>query len=376
MILREFSLKNFRNLDGVFHCIAGINAFIAPNGSGKTNLLESVGFLSRGKSFRTVDELTTINKNILLQETLPFARLSGDVEDGLGNSLSREIILEKVNGAIAATCRKTLKIDGNKTILAKFINDFASVIFSPNTIDIVTGSPQIRRKDLDTFLIMYDEEYYRELTDYNKVIRGRNKILEKIQTRKGTIRELSFWNEQLTNLGSRIIHKRVQSLNRSNPIIAQHAHSLFNGDLNELEVNYESKFLTRGNDIGLVRDELDLKIRENIQKEIFAGRSLYGPHREDFQFFLNGYGLREYGSRGQQRLCSFLYKIAQHDMLEKKHGVAPLLLIDDLFSELDHQVRERIQRFLQELKSQILLTGLDKNEFEKEFLENVNLQMI
>jgi DNA replication and repair protein RecF len=237
----------------------------------------------------------------------------------------------------------------------------------------VTDSPITRRKDIDGFLSVYDEGYYSELSEYSKIVRGRNKILEKIQMRKGKISELSFWNASLVELGATIISKRKSLLQKTNPTMAKLASKLFNGDFNELSVHYVSKFTTEENTLDEVKRSFSSKIANNIKKEIFVGKSLYGPHREDFVFNLNGHTLRDFGSRGQQRLCSFLYKVAQHDMLQKKQDISPILLIDDLFSELDMQVRKRIQKFLESLSAQILLTGLNRTEFEKSFLKNAEV---
>jgi DNA replication and repair protein RecF len=371
MILRSIKLTNFRNLNGEYALSKGINVIIGANGLGKTNFLESTNFLSFGKSFRTSCEANIIKMSITGPSHLKFVRISGSFTDSLGNEVIHDVVLEKANNGNGNGCRKTLKKNNNKIPLSKFLRDFHTIIFSPNTINLVISSPSIRRRDLDDFLSIYDGDYFTEITEYRKVIRNRNRVLESVSKNASKRSELNFWNKLLIDLGAIIIHKRVQFIDTINPLISKLALKLFNSNVKNLKVEYISKFIQSKKQKD-IKDSFERKIGQNINKEIFAGTSLYGPQREDFHFLLNDYGLKEFGSRGQQRLCSFLYKIAQYKLLKTKTGSAPMLLLDDLFSELDRDVRAKVCSFLIDVEGQTILTAVSEKEFEKGFLDKVN----
>ncbi|MFC1780535.1 DNA replication/repair protein RecF [Patescibacteria group bacterium] len=371
MVLRSIKLTNFRNLNGEYALSKGINVIIGANGLGKTNFLESTNFLSYGKSFRTNCEANIINTSITGPSHLKFMRISGNFVDSLGSEVMHDVVLENTNNGNGNGCRKTLKKNNNKTPLSKFLRDFHTIIFSPNTIDLVISSPSVRRRDIDDFLSIYDRDYFTEITEYKKVIRNRNRVLESVLKNTSNRSELSFWNKKLIDLGAIIIYKRINFVDTINPLISKLASKLFNSKVKDLEVKYISKFVQSKKQKD-IKNSFKRKIEQNIDKEIFAGTSLYGPQREDFYFLLNSYDLKEFGSRGQQRLCSFLYKIAQYKLLKRKTGSAPMLLLDDLFSELDRDVRTKVCSFLIDVEGQTILTAVSEKEFDKEFLEKVN----
>lgn len=371
MILRTLKLTNFRNLTGEFDFKNGLNVVIGPNGVGKTNLLEALAYISSGKSFRTNSESSVINHNSAKLGKVVFSRLEGVLADGLGNEITPSIFLEKISSSNGNGCRKILTIHGKRTISSKFVKNLYSINFSPNTIDLVTGSPAVRRRDLDDFLSVYDSEYFKEIFDYKKVIRNRNKLLERCREGSNERKELAFWNIRLIELGAKIIYKRMQFFKEIGPMMLSLAPKVFNLEDINLVPKYESKF-TRNPSLEGIKSSLKKKIYDNGAKEIQAGVSLYGPHREDFNFLLDGYELREFGSRGQQRLCAFLYKIAEWHMLREISKTPPVLLLDDLFSELDDIVHEKIQQFLLGLEGQIVFTAFKTEELEKNFLTKAN----
>lgn len=371
MVLRSLKLTNFRNLGGEFALSNGVNVIIGLNGVGKTNFLEAVGLLSYGKSFRTNHELFTIKNNLSDSSNLIFNRLEGHIFDSLGGEIVREVIIEQTINTNGNGCRKALKIDGNKTPLLKFVKNFYTIIFSPNTIDLVISSPSLRRRDLDDFLSVYDERYLNEISEYRKIIRNRNKVLERFAENKANKQEIVFWNKRLIDLGAKIIFKRVEFFEEVNPLILKLAKELFNFDIDGLFVEYISKF-TATKVLEDIQESFRLKINQNLNKEIYAGTTLYGPQREDFKFMLNGKELKEFGSRGQQRLSAFLYKIAQWKVLKDKMNIIPMLLLDDLFSELDKKVVGKICKFLSSIDGQIIITSTSKRDFDRDTLKEVN----
>lgn len=368
MRLRSLSIRNFRNLDGSFDLSERVSVVIGPNGIGKTNFLEAVDFLSKGKSFRTNHEVLSVNRTENTNSIDSFARLEGNLEDSLGNRQLLSVTLEQVHTSSPYSCKKTLTINKNKTTRQKFTSIFHSVLFSPNTIDLVAGSPSVRRGDLDDFLMGYHDEYAQIYPEYRKVVRNRNKIFEKLQRGEGFGNELDFWNKQLVAFGSQIIFIRLQVLHDINPYIQQLSSKLFNGQKSVLSIDYKSKFIESPNLPG-IRESFAKKVHFNSKKEMFAGMTLYGPHREDFEFLLDNAELREFGSRGQQRLSAFLFKMAQFDLLRQKMASPPILLLDDLFSELDPAVCARLQDYIVGLDAQTVLTALAPDDFTNGFLE-------
>jgi DNA replication and repair protein RecF len=373
MLLKRLKLKNFRNLDGEFELSDKVNVIVGENGIGKTNFLEAVTYLASGKSFRTNAETNVVKKDYSSRiPQMIFARIEGELIDGIGNKSTREIIFEKTETTNGNGCKKTLKIDGTRKSLSLFTESFHTVVFSPNTINLVIDSPSVRRRDLDDFLSVLDEKYLGIITEYKKVLRSRNKVLEAILQRKSQRSELKFWNDKLVDLGAKVIYKRIQLLKKINTEILKLARNVFNLEVDELKVDYVSKF-SKIEELEKIAYALENKLNTNIDKEVNAGITLYGPQRDDLRFLLNGDDLKEFGSRGQQRLNAFIYKLSQWDVLRKKDETRPLLLLDDIFSELDERVCRNVSKLITDLDVQTLLTTTHKEHVGDYFKEDVNV---
>ncbi len=368
MFLHTIKLKNFRNLDGEYDLSNYINLIIGENGLGKTNFLEAVGYLSFGKSFRTSHEPFVIKNYKKDEKDFDFCRLEGHLINSLGGDVIREVFLKKTINFSGNGCRKTLKIDGNRKSVNNFYDDFFAVIFSPTTINLVINSPSVRRGDLDDFISMYDGEYLNDIIEYRKIIRNRNKLLYKCFEDRSRVSELGFWNKKMYELGSRIIYKRLEVIKQLNPLLLKISKKLYNLDVKKLSIKYITKFKGDGS-IKSIYKSLKDKVENNLKKEIYAGSTLYGPQREDFEFMLNSRNLKESGSRGQQRLGAFLYKIVQWNILKRENGVTPVLLLDDLFSELDYKVIDNICKFLENLNSQIIVTSTSIDGITKSLIK-------
>jgi len=368
MILRTLKLQNFRNLSNEYNLSNRINIIVGKNGLGKTNLLEAVSYLASGKSFRTNYDVFTIKKSLLDIDTIAFSRIEANIIDSLGNQIKKEIYIERTGNCNGNGSKKVLKIDGKRVSLMKFNNRFQSTVFSPNTIDLVINSPATRRSDLDDFISVFDDSYFDLLAKYRKVVRNRNIIFEKIFERKGKKEELIFWNKEMYKLAPRIIYLRVSMIDRINKVIKAIGPQMFNLDVDNLSIEYFSKFVKKSKKFKDITGSFEKKIKQNIEKEIRAGRTLYGPQREDFIFILNSSNLKDIGSRGQQRLFSLLYKLAQWKILKKKTGYPPILLLDDVFSELDKKVQENLCQYLEEIEVQTIITTTRLNSLNKKFL--------
>lgn len=371
MILKRLKIKNFRNLNGDFSLSSKQNLLIAPNGAGKTNFLEAIGFLSSGKSFRTSSESNVIDKT-LQNKDFTFARISSQIENSLGKDAPREVTIEEIESEKGVRTRKSLKIDSIKKTLSEFSKGFYSTIFSPNTINLVINSPSVRRRDVDEFICSIYDGFYEVLSEYRKIIRNRNKLLEELGF-NGSKSQLAFWNSKLVELGAVIIHQRLKAIENLNPNVEKLASVTFNSNIDSIHLKYISKFVQK-TDLASIRTALEKKIKQNVAKEMAAGRSLYGPHREDFVFLFNeDERLDGFGSRGQQRLASFCYKLAQNKVMEDKLSNKPILLLDDLFSELDSDVRKKVCKYLMDYKGQLVLTALDEGELPDSFIQKAEI---
>lgn len=350
-MLRKLSLANFKNLNKSFDLKDGINLIIAPNGSGKTNILESIFILSHGESFFSFPEVNWINFNSAL-----FAKIQGNSADHQFEAVVS--FPEQGEGSI-----KNLKVDGVKTQPKKFKDNFSVIFFSPNSVNLLSESPSERRKDLDILLSSYDTEYMKDSALYKKVVKSRNFILFRIKTGSGSLDELEYWNEKLISLGSSILEKRIKILEAIENKVKELSIRLF-ATSKDLQIKYNS--------LGNINNkkEFEEKIRADLDREVEYTRTMYGPHKDDIDFLSDGRLLKMYGSRGEQRLAALIYKLALY--YHYKDIKPTIILLDDVMSELDEEHRIAIEKLLSEIESQIIMTSSQIEEFSDNFLKKVN----
>jgi len=356
MYLKNISIKNFKNLDCHIEFSDKINLIIAPNGSGKTNLLETIYLLGHGSSFRNYPEVNLIN----FQNN--FAKINGETDS---NKL--EILISRFGENSQKYLKINEKIRKNSTF-TKYLN---SILFSPNTIDLVDGTPDIRRKDLDDFISTFDIVYSKKIGIYKKVIKNRNKILLKLKNSMGSLEELDFWNDKLITLGGQLVSSRLTFLSSIRKYLDTTAKMLLEKKESTLKINYYSKIIYDDKEPSKA---LKKKILSNLDKEIMAEASLYGPHRDDIEFIIDEKNLKLTGSRAQQRLAVLIYKIASWKYLENILQIRPLFLLDDVMSELDNIHRHNLENYLlHKLHTQVLITSSEKTIFSKNFIDRTNL---
>jgi len=315
VFLKELSLTGFRNYEEErsFSFSDGINLILGPNASGKTNLLEAIVLLSTGRSFRA----SKISQMINYQS--PVAHIGGLIEQGqeqqkLASALSRG----EINGK--KTPLRQFSLDGIKRSQAKFIGCLLTVLFAPQDLDIVTDSPSFRRRFLDDVLDQADQDYYRARRSYQKGLRSRNKVLEQIRSGQTTPKALFFWDRLLLDNGQEISQKRRKLIEFIN---CQESAAGY-------EISYQPNIIS------------PQKLADQQAVEVAAGQTLSGPHRDDFLVFANNQDLAIFGSRGEQRLSVLWLKLAQLRFLEQAANRRPVLLLDDIFSELDREHKKLV----------------------------------
>jgi len=352
MIIKSLKLTNFRNHKKLnLDFDPRINLLVGNNGVGKTNILESIHLLSSTKSFRAKYD------SDLISHDKEFAQIEAEISSQ--EETDRILMQIRRTERSEKTSVKKVKINNVAKSLSNFTHYLKSVLFSPEDIDVITGSPSQRRKYLDLVLYQIDSKYKKHSTDYQKAVRRRNKILELISETGSGQDQLPFWNNKILELGEYIQQKRSELLEQFN-IFFQSSENPYSKYSHNLQIIYEQNLVDTK------------RLYEYKNREIRAKTTLIGPHRDDFIFHLQQKDMSQFASRGEQRTAMFLMKLAEFQYIYSKLNVRPVLLLDDIFSELDPQHREAILSFIND-KQTIITTSSDKELPEIYISKTVNL---
>ncbi|MBT9148951.1 MAG: DNA replication/repair protein RecF [Dehalococcoidia bacterium] len=372
MYLQHLSLTNFRNyvrleLDLPPH----VSVFQGANAQGKSNLLESICFLATIRFSRTVAERELINWEAA-GEKLPFARLSANIQKA-ERKAQLEIILRPRSAmhhqGTLATIQKHIRVNGVARRAVDLIGQLNMVMFSPRDIDLIGGEPATRRRYLDITNSQVDPQYLRASQRYNKVLSQRNHLLRRIAACQSRPNELLFWDQELVKAGAYIILQRQRTIAELNDL-ANPMHDQLSGGQEKLTLQYRPSIDKEGLEMGAlpeVEQAFNRVLGAARQRELARGLSLIGPHRDDLGFLVNEMDMGTYGSRGQQRTIALSLKLSEARFMLMRTGEWPVLLLDDVLSELDP---ERRQHLLEAISSyrQVLITTTDLDRFPSEFL--------
>ena len=324
MYLKEIKLQNFRNYkeEAVkFH--KKVNIIAGKNAQGKTNLLESLYIMCIGKSFRTNKDAEMIR----FGEDLCKVK-SVSIKDG--SELKVEINISREG--------KQIKIDGVKASRnMDILENVYMVIFSPEDLKIVKDEPEKRRKFMDRELCLIRPIYFKNLARYKKILLQRNSLLRKNNI---NVDHLLVWNEELAEYGSKIILERRRFIEKVNAISKEISKNITNGK-EALEISYEANVEWKET-LEKQKEYFLNKLNRNLKNDIFRRNTTVGPHKDDIKICLDGIDIRHFGSQGQQRTAALSLKLAEIKLIKEETGEDPILLLDDVLSELD---AER-QRFL------------------------------
>lgn len=317
MFINSLVLKNYRIYESLSVSFSdGINILQGKNAAGKTNVLEAIGFLSMGKSFRTQKEAECI------REGAQSAYIKGSIDKKQGK-LSVEALLSVIE-------KKSLKISGQPVKkMGELFGNFIAVVFSPEDLKVLKESPTLRRRFIDMEISKLKPAYFYELQEYNKALAQKNALLKSRMAENQLKKLVTIFNEQLSDHGARIIKARQAFLLRLDEISRTVHHDLSSGET--LSLKY--KCSVTGVD---VQKALFEKMDKSLASEIEQGFSLYGPHREDIVVALNGSEIKAYSSQGQIRTAMLSLKLATFEIAKVDFGESPVLLLDDVFSELDN----------------------------------------
>lgn len=347
MILKELTLRDWRNYDCTTITLhPTLNVFLGPNGQGKTNLLESIFYLCYGKNFRGNKdrELVHWNRQFFRLEAL-FAL----------DETSRTHHLEIYYDAVR---RKAVKLNGVRYGRLRALPvRLAAVLFTPDDLGIIKGGPAERRRFIDRELEALFADYEQTRHSYERVLSQRGELLRDIRRRRAEREQLVPWNLQLVELGVRMIRRRLDLLAFLVPQ-ARRVHAFLTGEKGSFNVTYQSSLgqVLHENDAVMKTHFLE-RLAEVEAEEIARGQSLLGPHRDDLIFYENGIDLRTYGSQGQQRTAILSMKMAAIDAYEQHLGTKPLLLLDDVMSELDFDRQRAVMEIVIKKQIQTFITG-------------------
>jgi len=347
MFLKNLFLQNFRNYSKInFNFSESTMLIVGPNTAGKSNLIEAIFFLASGKSFRVDkgEQLIKFNHDI--------ARISGKIGD-----IGLDVVIVNAGAAGNSRAFKRYSVQGVNKRKFNFIGNFFAVLFAPSDLEIIIGSPSKRRSFIDNILIQTDRDYRLSIGFYEKGLRVRNALLYKARE-KGirSEKEFEYWDNLLITQGQKITRKREELVEHLNA--AQK-------DIFDFETIYDKSLVSRE------------RLMQYESAELASGVTLVGPHRDDLEFriqnpeFRIDTELKYFGSRGQQRLTILQLKLLELNYIEQKTEIRPVLLLDDIFSELDER---HINLILNIIKGQQTIITTTHEEFiPKKLLKRIDV---
>ena len=402
MYLKNLKLTNYRNYENLdLDFDRNLNLIIGDNGKGKTNLLESIYYISTGKSHRGAkqEELVRLGNDSAVMRAL----IEGNNEPEEENSSQHLIELQ-----LSKTDNIKIRIDrAPYRRKSDFVSILPSVIFSPDDLMVIKGSPSVRREFIDGVIEKIDRDYQALGIKYLKILNQRNGLIKSIANSNlicatGDNSTLDIWNESLVRYGSEIVFKRMQLISEIREMFKGYMNEFFNSihagifyipswdreindyapDNNDTEQisGHSSSELPAMEDVMLKFSE---NLRKNFQKEINYKTTITGPHRDNLSILFNNLDIKSFGSQGQQRIASVCLRLCELEILRKKLKKNPVLLLDDVLSELDRQREKRLLKIINK-KFQIFITAanpdvvnyLDTGQMNRFIIENGNAHHI
>ncbi len=347
MLLEKIRARSFRNIENeeiVFS--PGVNLLYGNNAEGKTNLLEAIYYFARGKSFRGVSD----------RELCSFGADFFEIEASFSSSGRRQSLLYRYTGK-----EKIKKRNGAPSDRAQdMIGHFRAVLFHPEHLLLVKGSPQLRRDFLNIAISQIDPVYIRYYTEYKKLLEERNSLLKFLQ--RGMFvekEELEVYSLRLAASAAKIAGARKKYVRLLSPTAEEMMKEISSGR-EQLSLSYESETKAEEEEEG-IRREYERLLLSDVSREVSVGYTLFGPHHDDIDIRLSGHTAKEFASQGQQRSVTLALKVAEGEISSRLTGEYPIFLFDDVMSELDEGRRRFILSSLD--KRQIVITACDERDF-------------
>lgn len=346
MQIKSLELNNYRNYKSQkFLFDGGLNVLVGKNAQGKTNLLESVYYCSIAKSLRTTKDKDLINFG---QDS---AKIKLNFQKEFGES-AIEIFLFKQQ-------KKAIKINGTSILrVGDLLGQVLCVYFSPDEMRLIKDSPDYRRRFLDIAISQQNKSYFYSLLKYEKILNHRNKLLKDAKSLDAISDALEIFTEQLASEGAKIVFERVCFI-KTLQEFTKKMHARLTDNKEEILVSYIG---FGGESVDEIKQKLLKEFKKLKQKEFDQGHTLFGPHRDDLKIECNGIDIRQFGSQGQQRTATLSLKLAGLEILKEKFGENPILLLDDVLSELDAGRKKRLLEIAKNYQTFLACTEFDEKE--------------
>lgn len=347
MLLKKIYFHNYRNYQQEkINFNDNINVIIGENAQGKTNLMEGIYYLATGRSFRN-------NKDSeIIQWEKDFCTIKGLlIKKNTSRNFNLEINLQKNKN-------KEIKINGVKQKkISELLGYLQVILFSPEDLKIIKQGPSERRRYIDLEIMQLRAIYYDIHKKYYKVLQQRNSLLKEIQIKQKSLELLEVFDEQLVSLGSKVIKYRIEFLKKLVPI-AREMQKMISQGKEFLDITYSSSIIDKPIiDLQIISNNFSKKLQEKRNIEIKKGITIIGPHRDDLTFYLNNKELKKFGSQGQQRTAVLALKLAELKLFFLENNDYPILLLDDVMSELDDLRRRYLIKLIKENNIQTFITG-------------------
>ncbi len=345
MIIKSLELADFRNYDSLHIDFSkGTNILYGDNSQGKTNILEAIYLSATTKSHKGSKDKDIVNFD--------------KEEAHIRTYLEKDSMEIRVDMHLRKNKTKGIAIDGQKIKKAAELLGLLNVVFfSPEDLSIIKNGPAERRRFVDMELCQLDQFYLYNLNHYNKIVNQRNKLLKDMYFNPSLRETLNIWDSQLVSFGSKIIERRKLFVEQLNDIIYD-IHNKLSGGKEELKVKYEP-------DVEIADYEQNLLMCQD--KDVKLKQTTVGPHRDDFCFMVKDVDIRKFGSQGQQRTAALSLKLSEIELVKKIANENPVLLLDDVLSELDSHRQNYLLSTIGDIQTIITCTGLDEfvnNRFE------------
>jgi DNA replication and repair protein RecF len=364
MHIAHLELTNFRTFRSLkLDLQPGLHLVTAANASGKTNLLEAIAMIATTRSPRSAADIDLVSWDAIEDDPLPAARLSAHVEAADEATDLDVVVLTKPGRAdTGLTASRRFRVNGVARRASDLIGRLRVVMFSAADLTIISGAPQLRRRFIDLTISQFDPSYVRALQRYTRVLQQRNSLLRRLQERRGEQSELDFWDDEAATAGAVVLDARARALAELGRSAAERYAELSPAserldichrpalpgepDAAPSEQAFAQRFLEA--------------LREGRSIDIRAGVTRVGPHRDDIAFLIGGHDAGAFSSRGEQRSAALALRLAEVALSTERTGDPPLLLLDDILSELDHDRRERVLAVAYGV-DQVLVTSPDED---------------
>ena len=357
MILRKINLVNFRNIKKLkIDFDKNINLFIGDNAQGKTNILESIYFLALTKSYRTVD-----SNLVMKNETA--TKVKGETKD---NNILKNLSVEIKDGV------KKVKVNNNDIYkISDYITNLNVILVCPEDINILQGTPAERRNFLNIELSQLSKNYIKKYNEFNKILKIRNNYLKMLSNSSNPDRRyLDSLTENLIEREIDIYIERKNFIDQLNDNVSKIYEDILG--IKNFHIIYEPNIDIDSFDEENLKERLEKKYKNSLKKEIDNGMTLYGPHRDELRFLIGEDDIKVFGSEGQQKVAIIALKLSEINIFKEMTNTNPIILLDDVFSELDIKTRNKLIKYINN-DIQVIVTTNDTRGINKNFLSSAKI---